>query len=140
MTSAGNAAGCALAVLGAVLTASPVAAEDITGFTSPSGNIGCMLASSFVRCDIQVRDWDPPPRPPDCPEATDYGQGIELDIGHRPQFVCAGDTAFGGDPLDYGESLSAGAITCSSAEAGITCRDSGSGHGFTLARQAYRLF
>lgn len=124
-----------------VLSASPAAAEDITGFTSPSGNIGCMLDSSYVRCDIQQRDWSPPPRPADCPSFTGYGQGIALSVGQRPQFVCAGDTAYSNSAaLGYGDSISAGPLSCASAESGITCRDTRSGHGFMISRQAYQLF
>lgn len=133
-----------LATLGVViglLTASPAAAEEIVGFTSPSGNIGCMLDSTFVRCDIRQRDWAPPPRPPDCPTVTGYGQGIELGAGRSPQFVCAGDTAHSNsDALAYGDSISAGVLRCTSAESGITCNDTRSGHGFTISRQAYQLF
>lgn len=125
----------------ALLGASPVQAEQSTGFTSPSGNIGCMLEPTFVRCDIQQRDWTPPPRPPTCPTVTGYGQGIELGAGRSPQFVCAGDTAYSSSAaLDYGDSISAGVLNCSSAESGITCRDTQSGHGFSISRQGYQLF
>ena len=126
-------AGCAVAL------AVPAQA-DITGFSSPSGNIYCMIDASLVRCDIRNRDWSPPPRPADCPSFTGYGQGIEIAPGKPARFVCAGDTTFNTNVLAYGDGITAGALSCSSAETGITCRDSGSGHGFTLARQAYQLF
>ncbi len=119
----------------------PFAQADFTGFTSPSGNIGCILVPDYARCDIRERDWSPPPRPADCPSFTGYGQGIGLDTGSFARFVCAGDTAMGsGSPLGYGESITKGVITCSSAQSGITCRDSQSGHGFSIARQGYQLF
>ncbi len=131
----------AVGAVAAVLAAGPAAAEDITGFTSPSGNIGCMLDSSYVRCDIQQREWSPPPRPSDCPDFTGYGQGIGLSAGQRPQFVCAGDTAYSNSvALAYGDSISAGVLSCASSESGITCRDTGSGHGFMISREAYQLF
>ena len=68
----------------------PTAGADLVGFTSPSGNIGCILADGTVRCDVAERDWAPPPRPSDCPDFTDYGQGITLGTTGRASFVCAG--------------------------------------------------
>ena len=80
-----------------------------------------------------------PQGPADC--AFDYGQGISVAPGERAQFVCAGDTAFGPDSiLPYGESISAGALRCDSTEAGITCRDLRTAHGFSISREAYQLF
>ncbi len=120
-------------------TTEPEAVTDLVGFTSPSGNVGCYLDSTAVRCDISERDWIPPPRPSDC--EFDYGQGINLSAGEAPNFVCAGDTALGGgSPLAYGQSVSAGALRCESAETGITCIDSTTNHGFSIARERYKLF
>jgi hypothetical protein len=117
----------------------PDAETDLVGFTSPSGNVGCFIDSAYVRCDISERDWTPPPRPADC--EFDYGQGISLSRGEQAAFVCAGDTALGGGkPLAYGQSVTAGLMQCDSAESGVTCRDTATGHGFTIAREAYRVF
>ena len=113
--------------------------DELVSFTSPSGDVGCYIASTTVRCDISERTWSPPSRPLDC--EFDYGQGISMSPGGQPAFVCAGDTALGGGkPLAYGKSLSAGTLVCDSAESGITCRDTGTGHGFSIAREAYRVF
>jgi hypothetical protein len=116
-----------------------------TAFHSPSGNVGCQISPTGVRCDIDQRDWSPPPRPADC--RLDFGQGISISTGKPAQFVCAGDTArvlppYGGagDPLAYGEAITAGPIRCESAESGMTCRDAASGHGFSISREAYQLF
>lgn len=118
---------------------SPTAHAELTGFTSPSGNIGCILDAEHARCDIAERDWAPPPPPSDCP--LDYGQGIVVQPGRGAWFVCAGDTALGGGaPLAYGRSVSAGVLRCDSAESGMTCRDVEDGHGFTISRQGYQLF
>ena len=112
---------------------------DIVGFTSPSGNVGCMIDPQFVRCDVAERDWTPPPRPADC--EFDYGQGISMSDGEEPEFNCVGDTAQGGTyTLEYGKSIAAGTLSCESAESGMTCRDSTTGHGFTIAREQYRIF
>jgi hypothetical protein len=115
------------------------AVDGLRGFISPTGNVACMVAADWARCDIIDRDWSPPPRPADC--EFDYGQGISVAPGERAQFVCAGDTAFGPDAmLPYGESISAGALRCESAEAGITCRDLRTANGFSISRDAYHLF
>ena len=118
---------------------SPEAITDFTGFTSPSGNVGCYIDPTGARCDISERDWSPPPRPADC--EFDYGQGISLSPGENATFVCAGDTALGGgQPLAYGRSISAGVLVGDSAQSGMTCRDTKTGHGFAIAREGYRVF
>lgn len=115
------------------------AQDDLVGFTSPSGNIGCVMDSRQVRCDIAERDWAPPPPPQDCP--LDYGQGISLDAGGAAGWVCAGDTALAaGPPLPFGESAAAGDLRCDSAPSGMTCRDVTTGRGFSIAREGFRMF
>ena len=120
--------------------AADVQVTKLTGFTSPSGNIGCYIDMRSVRCDIDKRDWDPPARPASCNDNVDYGQGIQMSAGGAPKFVCAGDTALGsGDPLPYGQSIAAGLLRCESAESGISCRDVETGRGFSLSIQSYEL-
>lgn len=147
-------AGCAGAPPGTGQTSPSVRASvvpvdrevaKLTGFYSPSGNVGCKISPTGVRCDIDQRNWSPPPRPADC--TLDYGQGISMAIGEPAHFVCAGDTArvlppYGGagEPLAYGETITAGPIRCESAESGMTCRDAGSSHGFSISREVYQLF
>jgi hypothetical protein len=81
----------------------------------------------------------PPPRPADC--EFDYGQGISLSGGENAAFVCAGDTTLGGSkPLRYGQSVSVGLTQCDGAQSGVTCRDTATGDGFAIAREAYRVF
>lgn len=121
---------------------------EFTHFASPSGTIACVITSSGdielvargVRCDIDERDWSPPPRPADCELA--YGHGVVLGVGKTARLLCAGDTTLGGDsePLAYGDVITAGPMRCESAESGITCRDVESGHGFSISREAYQLF
>lgn len=130
--------------IGAALVAmwslgTPAAAADVVGFTSPSGNIGCILAEDLVRCDVAERDWAPPARPADCPEYTDYGQGIALGPAGPARFVCAGDTALGSGPaLPYGQFQAGGGMSCTSEPSGMRCSNS-DGHGFTISRQSYTL-
>lgn len=129
---------CVSAVVAGALAA-PAHAEPLIGFSSPSGNIGCYVAEDYVRCDIAERDWAPPPRPAGC--EFDYGQGIAFADGDPPAFVCAGDTALhAGAPLAFGRNVAAGPMQCTSQETGVTCRDTRTGGGFTISRQAYELF
>ncbi|CAN5839316.1 hypothetical protein BH10ACT9_BH10ACT9_55310 [soil metagenome] len=131
--------GAAAVAAAAALCAAPAGAEGLVGFTSPSGNIGCFIDVDYVRCDIAERSWTPPARPADC--EFDYGQGIAFAAGEAPAFVCAGDTSlWAGPALAFGESLSAGSMSCQSLETGITCRDDSTGTGFTISREEYSLF
>jgi hypothetical protein len=41
--------------------------------------------------------------------------------------------------LGYGQSLSAGAITCDSEPTGMTCTDRSTGHFFRVSRESYQL-
>ncbi|MFN8226089.1 MAG: DUF6636 domain-containing protein [Mycobacterium sp.] len=120
--------------------AAPVAAADLESFTSPSGNIGCIMDAEYLRCDIAEREWSPPPRPTDCPSFTGYGQGISMDPHGPAAFVCAGDTTLHAGPaLGYGQTQRAGGFTCASDEAGVRCANA-DGHGFRLSRQSYSIF
>ena len=113
--------------------------DELTPFTSPSGNVGCLVDATMARCDIAERSWAPPLRPADC--EFGYGQGITLSPGRPAEFVCAGDTTLAsGDKLAYGDSITAGRLRCESADAEISCRDTVTGHGFAISRDAYHLF
>ena len=115
--------------------------DELTGFQTPSGNVGCYIDPERVRCDIAERDWAPPPRPADCHPNMSSGQGLDLSAGGESGVVCAGDTALGyGEILRYGDSIQSGSLHCDSTEAAMPCRDRNSGHGFSLSRQGYELF
>lgn len=112
--------------------------QELTTFSTPSGNIGCVMDPEYVRCDIRKRSWEPPPAPSDC--ELDFGQGIELANETRSHLVCAGDTTLGAqETLEYGETSKVGPYRCISAAAGMTCQAQ-SGHGFFLSKEAYELY
>ena len=82
----------AVCALAGVATAAPPGAvepiplttrevSELTSFSSPSGNIGCYIQPTNVRCDIAERNWAPPPKPASCPEMTGWGQGLVLEVG-----------------------------------------------------------
>ena len=117
------------------------AAGGLESFQSPSGNIGCYIGPEGARCDIADRDWTAP-RPSDCPSQVDAGQGLEVGQSGPGRVVCAGDTALNPQArkLAYGEDIRAGDFTCHSRQDGIECLDDGDGRGFSISKQAYRLF
>ncbi len=135
-----GAAGLVLGTAG-MAAAGPDVTQD-TAFSSPSGNIGCqIIPGTSVRCDMLQHTWSPPPRPDYCKSLMAWGQGLILKAGGGAHVVCAGDTTMTQDnPLAYGDSITAGSMRCDSAETGMTCRDTGTGHGFTIARDSYELF
>ena len=117
--------------------------RHLASFQLPSHNIGCYMSTQFhgnVRCDIRERSWKPPPKPARCD--LDWGQGLAVSGAGKPQIVCAGDTTL--DPsspvLAYGQRNKTGPVQCESSQAGITCANSQTGHGFFLSRQTYRVF
>jgi hypothetical protein len=115
------------------------AAAQAGPFQSPSGNIGCFINKSGVRCDIRQRSWRPPPKPRSCD--VDFGQGVALDRRGRAGFVCAGDTTLGAGPaLAYGDAIRRGRFRCSSRTDGMRCVNRRNGHGFFLSRERVRRF
>lgn len=131
-----------LAALAALLLALAPAAADakLIMFSAPSHNIGCAMDNGFARCDVANRTWRTPAKPRGC--MLDWGNGFLVERRGRGRVVCAGDTVLNprGPVLAYGKSRSVGAFTCTSRRAGMTCSHSGSGHGFTVSRSAYRVF
>lgn len=119
----------------------PTKTVSISTFSSPSGNIGCLIIDGSARCDIRNRHWSPPAHPSSCPPVVDYGQGLIVDTTGNARFVCAGDTALNpsAPPLQYGVNTQVGGLTCASRTDGMTCTNS-DGHGFTIAIQGYRIF
>jgi hypothetical protein len=112
--------------------------QELTTFSTPSGNIGCVMDPGYVRCDISERSWESPAGPADC--ELDHGHGIEISDEQRARFVCAGDTTLGAeDVLEYGEASRVGPYRCVSAAAGLNCQAE-SGHGFFLSKQDYELY
>ncbi|HET6482926.1 MAG TPA: DUF6636 domain-containing protein [Actinoplanes sp.] len=108
-------------------------------FRTPSQNIACALTRSHVRCDIVRKSWEPPARPADC--ELDWGNGLAISDGETT-FTCTGDTLIGTSEttLAYGEGLQAGTIRCDSTSFELTCRDSRTGHGFSLSASRQSVF
>ncbi len=125
----------------AAATAGPATARaDDQNFQSPSGNIYCVLDSGGVGCDISEFDYQPPP-PPECGKRLAWGNRFGLMTGKPAAIECHGDTLrVPGEPtLDYGQTISAGTITCDSEPSGMRCADSSTGHYFRVSRESYDL-
>jgi hypothetical protein len=128
-----------LALLTFAAIVAPAAALAYKGFDSPTQNIGCIMESRGVRCDIRDHDWQSPPKPKNC--ELDYGGGVFIGAKGRATFVCAGDTTLNSGPaLAYGRSAHLGRYRCVSSEAGVRCVNRRTGHGFLLSRQKAHLF
>lgn len=134
--------------LGLAATAAAVAAvavpaiahADSKYFKSPSGNITCVLNKNLVECDISEYTYTPPP-PPECAQHITWGNRFTLSPGKPGAIECHGDTTqMAGEPtLDYGQTITAGTLTCTSEQSGVKCSDTGSGHYFRVSRDSYQL-
>jgi hypothetical protein len=117
-------------------------ASSTATFTTPTHRIGCAYTASggapSLRCDV-LDPAHPPARPDSC--ELDYGSAFGLQRTGRPARLCVGDTVV--DPrarvLAYGKRRQLGPFTCLSRATGLRCTN-GAGHGFTLSRQAQKLF
>jgi hypothetical protein len=123
----------------------PAAHADNIGFQSPSGNIGCALtllpptsagqAGSYVQCDIGDRDWVLP----NCPQNRPVS--LTLGSGKGPTVEChnVGSLLAPGLPtLDYGQTRSAGVISCNSESSGMRCSNTVTGQFFSVSRESYQ--
>jgi hypothetical protein len=115
-------------------------ALSLKSFSSPSGNIGCKLDASTARCDVREHAYIPGLKPGDCQQ--DWGDSLQVSDRGAVGWVCHGDTviAQGAPVLPYGKISRQGSIVCASADTGVTCTQEGSGHGFLINRERYRIF
>jgi hypothetical protein len=146
-------AGAMLSGLVSVTLVGPAAhargADQVTGFSTPSKNIGCQYARfesqpnapgfpATLRCDIGTGLHPRPARPRRCD--LDWGDSLEMGKRSRVRVVCHGDTALGDRHiLGYGKTWRHDGFTCVSRTAGLTCRNL-AGHGFFLSRKRSRIF
>jgi hypothetical protein len=139
------------AATAAAAIALPASAHAGTNdFQSPTGNVYCILSADpggkgYVIC--QGGGGFNVPVPAGCHLA--WGDRFTIDQGEAPVSHCHGDTiepsssSPGPIPnvaiLEYGQTRSAGTITCESEATGMTCTDTSSGHYFHMARGANEI-
>ena len=132
-----------MVVVSLLVTASPMFADDLAFFHSPTRNIQCMIAKgdyAEARCDVMELTSPLPEPPTDCD--LDYGHaftiGLQSTKGAR---ACVGDTVADplGATLNYGARIELGGFICASEKTGMTCTNP-AGHGFTVAKARQSLF
>ena len=140
----------------AVLAGAGAAAPAAFGYiqiTSPTGNIDCIIASSYggsASCLVQKTSWARyPARPKSCDLDWARSQvtlqkrkvvlgGCRGDIG--PQ--CIAGSAVKCRTLAYGKSATLGTIRCTSLTTGMMCRRTtgATKPGFKVSKQGYTLY
>lgn len=139
---------------------------DQASFVMPSGNIQCVMRAASVVCQVADKDFEPaaddlnPDALGDC--GVDTADAVTVLAGSRATWGCTSETIRGQAALElggwwaadgvgrteevegtdlavlaYDSSLQVGSMLCRSSVTDVTCRDLGSSHGFTLAREAY---
>lgn len=142
-------------VLAGALISAGAASATLVPFTSPSGNIDCMMSrmdgALSVECMVEKANWKRAPRrPADCPLEWIPTQ-VNLNRGTLSVGSCRGDigpqcmpASTGAKPcavLRYGARTRLGSLVCVSSRGGITCRlRNGAGVGFRVSREGYVLY
>lgn len=118
----------------------PESVVALERFLMPSGNIWCTMTQTSASCTIFQFSYAPPPPPGDC--AGTVGNVITVTADSGAFLPCV--TAVAQPPeatpvLQYGQASTIGQMTCFSSENGATCRNDGTGAGFSVARAGYTL-
>jgi len=133
-----------LIVVTVVLTlcaAVPAEAEALILFVSPSRNVGCVISKTVARCDVRHHAWEPPPRPAFCPPDAEWGYGLTIDRRGRGTYICATDSAFGGEAvIGRGDAIRSGRFRCNGIRGGMRCVNLRNRHGFAVTRERARVF
>jgi hypothetical protein len=129
----------ASAVTVIALPAANAQADSPQSFVSPSGNIVCGLGTldGKASATCEIRDYSF--TAPHCTQGGGNEFGVTEGEPAAPR--CHTDTNFvpGRPILQYGQSRSAGPITCDSEPSGMTCTDKSTGHFFRVSRESYQL-
>jgi hypothetical protein len=118
-------------------------AEVLAEFASPSRNITCQITSAGASCGIAQLNQQPAPVE-GCDGTTGYV--VALDAEGQVSLPCVPASeqpkkaAKRMAVLEYGDSITEGDFTCSSADTGMSCTYDPSGRGFSLARAGIGQF
>lgn len=137
MTRAVSLLALALALIASQAQAGSERGQVLSFFRTPSGNIGCLFASSpdALRCDILSGL-----RPQPSGRCQLDWPGLTMRTTGRAHALCAGDTVVNRSSrvLGYGQTWRRSGFTCLSRRTGLRCTNR-SGRGFELARERWRL-
>ena len=144
------------AVLTLALAFHPASAKvgGLVHFQSPSGNINCIGGPAFqgtpafAECLVRTATWANYPRRPRACDLDFDPRTISVSNRKVTLGSCRGDigplcvhTSDKCSTLAYGRSVNIGAIRCTSATSGVTCRyRTGRREGFRIAREGYTLY
>ena len=92
--------------------------------------------------NLKTIPWEE--RPADCAAEATFGGGVAIGATDPGAYTCvnAGDTIDpqGAPRLSYGQETSAGGFACVSTQAGVTCWNAQTGHGFFASRDATKFW
>ena len=111
------------------LRSAPAGAEQSSGFSSVSGNIHCTLNENSAYCTIQQFNFTPGAEG-DCRPGNPATLLVDTEDA---RFQCGGQSA-GGATLAYDRSVTNGFMACTSTSEGISCWNTLTGSGFSVAR------
>jgi hypothetical protein len=121
---------------GSLPVAKATRSQATAHFQLPSGNIGCLMQPTFVRCDIQLQTYGLPPKPPSCQGI--YGKSIRFDKKKKSELLCAADSLLpAAETIEPDTTVVVERMRCVVLEPGVTCYDTESGFGFVLSRPEY---
>lgn len=112
----------------------PANAAEITAFSSPTGNIACVLGDDRVTCSIRQYSFSSPPA---CADQSAPVTVVLDSAGARAD--CAIGAISGGPALPYGNAARHSHFACTSEESGVTCWDTWTGARLRLARATVEL-
>ena len=135
----------ASALLALALTAGPAAAER-PAFQTPSGNILCYVDNSAsvldMTCLIRQAQWPMPKLVGDsCDMDLVRALVVAPDLDPQAIAICHSDVfwPYPAPTVSYGTTWQVEGFTCQIEQTGVTCTDSRTGRGYSVARAGYTL-
>jgi len=115
--------------------------SEPVAFSSPSGNLVCLMTTTSVRCAATEFEYEPPPPPPGC-SIPGWGHVVGIDTSGVGEFICADNAPANPDSpaLPYGKGALVEPFACLSTERGIRCANRDTRHGFQIAREQVQVF
>ncbi|MBE6475958.1 MAG: hypothetical protein E7Z95_10425 [Actinomyces succiniciruminis] len=110
----------------------PADAIEMAAFTTPSGNISCVLGDDSVSCTINEHDFVPTDS--SCNDSNAQAFTVSVGTDDEAEGGCGISFSAAGASLNYGASAKNDTFACTSTEAGIECWSQVSGNGFRMSR------